>query len=81
MGLSVCNCNIVLGVTGGIAAYKAVDLASKLTAEGAGVYTIMTRSATKLVRPKSFEAITHLPVFTKRASTRAFTASKRAFRA
>ena len=56
--------NILLGVTGGIAAYKAVDLASKLTAAGAKVNTIMTRSARKLIRPKSFEAVTGRSVFT-----------------
>jgi len=56
--------NILLGVTGGIAAYKAVDLASKLTGAGAGVRTVMTESACRLVAPKSFEAVTGAPVFT-----------------
>jgi phosphopantothenoylcysteine decarboxylase/phosphopantothenate--cysteine ligase len=56
--------NILLGVTGGIAAYKAVDLAGKLTAAGAGVRTVMTESACRLVAPKSFEAVTGAPVFT-----------------
>ncbi len=56
--------NILLGVTGGIAAYKAVDLAGKLTAAGAGVRTVMTESACQLVTPKSFEAVTGAPVFT-----------------
>ena len=56
--------NILLGVTGGIAAYKAVDLASKLTAAGAGVRTVMTESACRFVAPKSFEAVTGAPVFT-----------------
>ena len=56
--------NILLGVTGGIAAYKAVDLASKLTGAGAGVRTVMTESACRLVGPKSFEAVTGSPVFT-----------------
>ena len=56
--------NIVLGVTGGIAAYKAADLASKLTAAGAKVYTVMTENACKLILPKTFEALTGLPVFT-----------------
>jgi phosphopantothenoylcysteine synthetase/decarboxylase len=56
--------NILLGVTGGIAAYKAVDLASKLTAAGARVRTVMTESACRLVAPKSFEAVTGQPVFT-----------------
>ena len=50
--------NIVLGVTGGIAAYKAVDLAGKLTAAGACLTTVMTEAACELIRPKSFEAVT-----------------------
>jgi len=58
------NLNILLGVSGGIAAYKAVDLASKLTAAGAGVKTVMTDAACELVGPKSFEAVTHSAVFT-----------------
>jgi phosphopantothenoylcysteine decarboxylase/phosphopantothenate--cysteine ligase len=56
--------NILLGVTGGIAAYKAVDLTSKLTAAGAKVNCIMTENACELVRPKSFEAVTGRAVFT-----------------
>ncbi len=56
--------NILLGVTGGIAAYKAVDLASKLTAAGASVRTVMTEAACRLVGPKSFEAVTAAPVYT-----------------
>jgi phosphopantothenoylcysteine decarboxylase/phosphopantothenate--cysteine ligase len=58
---------VVLGVSGGIAAYKAVDLASKLVQAGAMVEVIMTRSATEFLRPLSFEAITkrrvHIDVF------------------
>jgi len=57
--------NVVLGVTGSIAAYKAVDLASKLTQAGVSVYTVMTESATKLVGPATFRAITNLPVATR----------------
>ncbi len=56
--------NILLGVTGGIAAYKVVDLASKLTAAGAHVQTVMTKSACRFVGPKSFETITAAPVYT-----------------
>lgn len=56
--------NILLGVTGGIAAYKAVDLASRLTAAGAKVNCIMTDNACQLIRPKSFEAVTQQMVFT-----------------
>ena len=56
--------NILLGVTGGIAAYKVVDLAGKLVAGGAHVRTVMTRSACRFVGPKSFETITGAPVYT-----------------
>ena len=53
---------IVLGVTGSIAAYKAVGLASALHQAGAQVDVAMTPEATELVRPLSFQAITHRPV-------------------
>ena len=56
--------NILLGVSGGIAAYKVVDLASSLTAAGARVNTVMTAAACELVGPKSFEAVTNSAVFT-----------------
>ncbi len=56
--------NILLGVTGGIAAYKAVELASRLTAAGAAVSTVMTESACRFVGPKSFETVTCSPVYT-----------------
>ena len=56
--------NIVLGVTGSIACYKAVDLASKLSQAGAHVDVIMTESATKFVSPMTFRSITHRPVVT-----------------
>jgi phosphopantothenoylcysteine decarboxylase/phosphopantothenate--cysteine ligase len=58
------NVHILLGVSGGIAAYKAVDLASKLTAAGAKVRTVMTQNACRLVGPKSFEAVTRSTVLT-----------------
>ena len=61
--------NILLGVSGGVAAYKAVDLASKLTAASARVNTVMTENACKLIGPKSFEAITRSAVFTSLWST------------
>jgi phosphopantothenoylcysteine decarboxylase/phosphopantothenate--cysteine ligase len=55
---------VVLGVTGGIAAYKAAELASKLTQEGATVKTVMTESATKFVTPLTFRNLTGQPVVT-----------------
>ncbi len=55
---------VVLGVSGSIAAYKAVAVASALTQAGATVDVVMTPEATELVRPLSFQAITHRPVQT-----------------
>ncbi len=55
---------ILLGVSGGIAAYKAVELAGLFVKAGAVVNTVMTDNATRLVQPRSFEAITSRPVFT-----------------
>lgn len=55
---------IVLGVTGSIAAFKAVDLASKLTQACAEVDVIMTRAAREFVTPLSFRSLTHRPVVT-----------------
>jgi len=59
------NKNILLGITGGIAAYKAVELAGKLTKQGAVVKTIMTKNACEFVSPITFKSITHQPVITK----------------
>jgi len=56
--------NILLGVSGAVAAYKAVDLASRITTSGAMVKTIMTESACRLVCTKSFEAVTKSEVYT-----------------
>ncbi len=55
---------IVLGVTGSIAAYKAVDLASKLTQLGAIVDVIMTEAAQHFVTPLTFQAVTGRAVYT-----------------
>ncbi len=49
--------NILLGVTGGIAAYKAVELLRLLVKEGARVWTVMTRSATEFVGPLTFQTL------------------------
>lgn len=50
---------ILLGVTGGIAAYKAADLVSRLTQKGADVEVVMTASATRLVGPITFATLSH----------------------
>jgi phosphopantothenoylcysteine decarboxylase/phosphopantothenate--cysteine ligase len=49
---------VVLGVTGSIAAYKAADLASKLTQAGAKVDVVMTEEATRFVTPLTFLGVT-----------------------
>ncbi|MBT3168980.1 MAG: bifunctional phosphopantothenoylcysteine decarboxylase/phosphopantothenate--cysteine ligase CoaBC [Candidatus Cloacimonetes bacterium] len=59
------NKKILLGITGGIAAYKAVDLASKLVKEGAIVKTIMTKNACEFISPITVKSITHQSVSTK----------------
>jgi len=65
MGIRVLeNKTIVLGVTGSIAAYKAVEAASQLIQAGAQVDVVMTEAATKLITPLTFQAITHRPVVT-----------------
>ncbi len=51
--------NILLGVTGGIAAYKSADLASRLIKKKANVDVIMTENATKFITPLTFESLTH----------------------
>ena len=56
---------LVIGVTGGIAAYKTAALVSQLVQAGAGVSVVMTQSATELVAPKTFEALTGRPVRTE----------------
>lgn len=58
------NAKCLLGVSGGIAAYKAADLASKLVASGAQVKVIMTENACKLISPATFQALTRQPVYT-----------------
>jgi len=60
---------LLVGVTGGIAAYKTAALVSKLVQAGAGVSVVMTSSATKLVGPKTFEALTGRPVQTRMFGT------------
>jgi len=58
------NKTIVLGITGGIAAYKAADIASKLTQSGAKVEVVMTESATKFIAPLTLRSLTGQPVVT-----------------
>jgi len=50
--------NVVLGVCGGIAAYKIASLASALAKQGANVFVIMTKNATNFITPTTFETLT-----------------------
>jgi len=54
--------NIVLGISGSIAAYKAADLASQLVKRGHEVHVVMTRSATEFITPLTLQTLTRQPV-------------------
>jgi phosphopantothenoylcysteine decarboxylase/phosphopantothenate--cysteine ligase len=56
--------HVVLGVSGGIACYKACVVARRLTELGAAVDVVMTASAAEFIRPVTFEALTARPVVT-----------------
>ena len=56
------NKRIVLGVTGGIAAYKAAELVRRLRESGAVVRVVMTRSSREFVGPLTFQALSGNPV-------------------
>lgn len=58
------NKNILLGVTGGIAAYKVLDLCSRLNKKGANLKIIMTKSACEFINPLSFETMGRCKVYT-----------------
>jgi phosphopantothenoylcysteine decarboxylase len=54
--------NILLGITGSIAAYKAADLASQLVKAGHEVHVVMTRTATEFITPLTLQVLTRQPV-------------------
>ncbi|MCB0223282.1 MAG: bifunctional 4'-phosphopantothenoylcysteine decarboxylase/phosphopantothenoylcysteine synthetase, partial [Anaerolineae bacterium] len=55
---------IILGVTGGIAAYKAATVCSRLVQAGALVDVVMTEAAQKFISQLTFQALTHRPIYT-----------------
>jgi phosphopantothenoylcysteine decarboxylase/phosphopantothenate--cysteine ligase len=57
--------HILLGITGGIAAYKSADLTRRLRDAGAQVRVVMTRAATEFVTPLTFQALSGNPVHTQ----------------
>lgn len=56
--------HLLLGVTGGVAAYKAAELARLLTQNGIDVQTVMTQSACHFIGPVTFQSLTGNPVYT-----------------
>src|SRR3989339_771371 len=56
--------NIIVGICGGIAAYKTCDLVSKLSQAGAEVNVIMTKNACEFVTPLTFQTLSGRPVYT-----------------
>jgi len=54
---------LLLGVTGGIAAYKTADLCSKLVQAGVGVTVVISEAAERFIGPTTFEALTGRPVY------------------
>jgi phosphopantothenoylcysteine decarboxylase len=56
--------NIVLGITASIAAYKAADLASKLTKQNCSVHVVMTNGAAQFIAPLTFQTLSRHPVTT-----------------
>ncbi len=61
---SLLNQKIVLGISGGIAAYKSAELARLLIQEGASVQVVMTEAAQQFVTPVTMQALTGNPVYT-----------------
>lgn len=61
--------NVLVGVTGGIAAYKVVDVISQLKKRGAEVFVIMTKEAQEFIKPLTFQTISQNLVITEMFST------------
>lgn len=55
--------NILLGVTGGIACYKSLEICSRLSKKGANIKVIMTDAAREFVTPLSFQTMSSNPVY------------------
>ena len=62
---------VVLGVTGGIAAYKACDLVSRLVKRGAQVRVVLTEHACRFVPPLTFETLSGNPAYSETFAPRA----------
>jgi phosphopantothenoylcysteine decarboxylase/phosphopantothenate--cysteine ligase len=62
--MNLTNKRILLGVTGGIAAYKAAELTRRLQDQGADVRVVMTKAATEFITPLTMQALSNHPVHT-----------------
>jgi len=62
--MSIKNKNILIGITGGIAAYKICGLINLMRKEGANVKVVMTEAAQKFVTPLTIQTLTNNPVYT-----------------
>jgi phosphopantothenoylcysteine decarboxylase/phosphopantothenate--cysteine ligase len=62
--MELANRRLLLGVTGGVAAFKACELARELQRRGASVQVVMTEAGTRFVTPATFQALTGRPVYT-----------------
>lgn len=60
--MSLTDKTVVLGITGGIAAYKSAEVVSRLRKKGVSVYVIMTENAAKFIAPLTFETLSNHPV-------------------
>ena len=69
--------HILVGVTGGIAAYKSPDLVRRLRERGAEVRVVMTRNATEFITPLSLQAVSGAPVHLALLDAQAESASGR----
>ena len=58
------NRHVLVGICGGIASYKAVELVSRLQQAGALVDVIMSERAEEFIRPLTFSTVSHRPVYT-----------------
>ncbi|NDI20188.1 MAG: phosphopantothenate synthase, partial [Burkholderiaceae bacterium] len=67
---SLANKKIVLGISGGIAAYKSAELVRALIQEGAEVQVVMSESAMQFITPVTMQALSGKPVFSSQWDTR-----------
>ena len=67
--MNLTGINIVLGVTGGIAAYKSAEIVSRLRHSGANVHVIMTKNATEFIAPLTFQTLSANQVVTDTFAT------------